>query len=480
MDELKRLKLLVQQKKMEMEDKLRDTFVDTLCYHIPYDRYFYYTDGKWQLHAALKKTAAINQLTTMGYSMEEALVIIKNGQHPKVHGIKFFQSSDTLIKQGTEWFINGYVPPTLQPSNGDFPRIKKILKNLTDNDTKGCEYIFNWLAFKVQNPLDMPLTAIIFHGPQGSGKGTFESIIREMIGRKNCTNLGPIDLNGQFNSHFINGLFAFCDEALAGEGFRENSQKLKQLITDKHIMCSTKSLPLYEVDNKLALIFSSNQAKPVEVEVNDRRYNVFRGADVRFGDEYTIMLRSCYKTKSEFSDDFMIEIGAFFGALLNHTVDHHAVRTPYENEARQELINQSKSGFQVWWDELNDLGTEFLISEYKDKMITSPEALEDDGRHYSDGVYYSCELVHMMHSRWCKNSGYRDMGRNKFYGELKNLRIERVQFRIPNTELRIYCFKGLPQVTPEKAKQKISLREAQRKLKEYERTAQSAPEDDLN
>ena len=475
-EKLKKAKLLEQLAKMERKESIDNIDKDSLglCWHLQFDKYFYMANGMWRLEIALKNTAAIGHLLSFGYSLDDATMIIKTNSLRKVKGFTFSLEDKPIVTIDGEDYINSYIRPTLVPKQGEYPTIKKIIMCIAGYNQEAFDYILNWIAFKVQNPLSKPLTSLIFIGPPGTGKGTFNGILREMIGTHNTKTLNSSDLNNNFNSHYIHALLTICDEAMASEGFLDNSQKLKQLITDTHIMCAGKNQPLFSIENRSAFIFSSNKNKPILIENGDRRFSVFRTPFAVFGDNspYTQMLRDIHlQSNGKFTDSFMEEIAGFMYDMLALSVNSGRVKTPFDNDARKELINASKTSFEVWMDEVMDQGIDNMIEDYKSNTF---DKLDLELKHWSGDGFYSTELINKAFCWWIKNgSGYHQMGKAKLFSELDAIGIKKVQKRIPSTENRIQCLSGFPA-----AKKEIKENEKPLKKKEFASYIDDKDDDD--
>ena len=141
---------------------------------------------------------------------------------------------------------------------------------ICDGDEKLFNYVFSWMAHLLQKPTDKPGVALGFLGGQGIGKGEFVRHFAHLLGPY----FGQIsDINhliGQFNSHLMNKMLNFVDEALWGKD-KKNEGKLKALITEKTLTFERKYVEAMQKKNYSRFIFASNEEHAVPMAIDDRR-----------------------------------------------------------------------------------------------------------------------------------------------------------------------------------------------------------------
>ena len=154
---------------------------------------------------------------------------------------------------------------------------------ICDGDEKLFNYVFSWMAHLLQKPTDKPGVALVLLGGQGIGKGEFVRHFAHLLGPY----FGQIsDINhlvGQFNSHLMNKMLNFVDEALWGKD-KKNEGKLKALISEKTLTVERKYVEAMQKKNYSRFIFASNEEHAVPMATDDRRMVAMNVSEARKND----------------------------------------------------------------------------------------------------------------------------------------------------------------------------------------------------
>lgn len=162
----------------------------------------------------------------------------------------------------------------IQPAPGDCSLFKELMLEVICNGNKALySYLWQWAAHLVQKPWDLPGVAIVLRGQQGTGKGTFATVLGALIGNHFRHIQQHTHLVGHFNSHMESALLVFADEVTWG-GNSEQTGFLKATITERQQLIERKGQDVYSVDNLKRLIIASNEAWCAPVEIGDRRFFV--------------------------------------------------------------------------------------------------------------------------------------------------------------------------------------------------------------
>ena len=96
------------------------------------------------------------------------------------------------------------------------------------------------MADAVQNPARKPETSVVLKSrAQGTGKGTFIQVFGKLFGSHFLQIDSPNFLTGRFNTHLMNNLILFADEAFwAGDKASEGA--LKTLVSEEYRMIEPK------------------------------------------------------------------------------------------------------------------------------------------------------------------------------------------------------------------------------------------------
>lgn len=168
----------------------------------------------------------------------------------------------------------------IKARQGNFAPIYELLNHLcsesADSDTAVydvMEWVLKWIALPLQRPGAKMRTALVFHGPQGTGKNLFFEIVAAIYGRYALV-VGQEQLESSYNDWMSQKLFLIGDEVIARQELFHQKNKLKAFITGETIQVNPKFLPLRTERNHINVVFLSNEDQPLALEPSDRRYFV--------------------------------------------------------------------------------------------------------------------------------------------------------------------------------------------------------------
>lgn len=164
-----------------------------------------------------------------------------------------------------------------QPVEGKCERLLDLLRYLCSGEPNGDEHyrwILKWLAYPLQNAGAKMRSALVVHGPQGTGKSRFFEAIRDIYGDYGIIlNQGAIE--DKFNADWSSRkLYVLADEIVARQEMYHIKNQLKGLITGDWIRVNPKNLIAYKERNHMNIVFLSNEKQPVLLEDDDRRHCV--------------------------------------------------------------------------------------------------------------------------------------------------------------------------------------------------------------
>ncbi len=175
----------------------------------------------------------------------------------------------------------------IEPKRGNSEKFWAFVRDVT---CAGKEPTYNfvrkWLAHLVQRPQELPGTALVQRGLQGTGKNTFADTIGKLVGEHYLplTNLDQVA--GRFNGHLANKILLHANEAIWG-GNKSSEGALKALITDPVMAVEYKGKDISRIGNYKRLIVSSNEQWAVPRGLDDRRFVVLDiSAQHRKDEEY--------------------------------------------------------------------------------------------------------------------------------------------------------------------------------------------------
>jgi len=192
-------------------------------------------------------------------------------------------------------------------------------------------------------------SAVIMHGPQGTGKSTLFQTVAKIYGDY-ATVLNQRGLEDKFNSDWSDSkLFILAEEVVTRAEMWHIKNELKELVTGEWIRINPKNIAAYRQRNQVNIVYLSNENHPLPLDNDDRRHLVI----------YTPPAMS-----EVFYDEVNIEIEqggveALYEFLLSRDLSKfHPKKRPPMTEAKQKLIALSAPSeirFAQEWI-LNELG----------------------------------------------------------------------------------------------------------------------------
>jgi len=135
------------------------------------------------------------------------------------------------------------------------------------------DWVLKWLAFPLQNVGAKMRSALVFHGPQGTGKNLFFDCIRSMYGKYGRM-VGQTELDDKFNDWLSAKLLIIGNEVVTRQELFHNKNKLKWIVTEDEIPIRGMHQTVRWESNHAQVVFLSNENQPIAVEKDDRRHLV--------------------------------------------------------------------------------------------------------------------------------------------------------------------------------------------------------------
>lgn len=390
-------------------DRLTD-----FAYVIPLEKFVYRLGDTWSISTPVGKEGIVNHLIEDGWPTAQAVKTVKFREYLRVYGAEIAPNKPKIFENAQgRMMLNTWVPPTIQPRPGEYPRLQRVIDWLTCGDKQAEKWIKHWMAWKVQNPELVPKIAPVFITKPGGGKGTLASVMMAMLGRSNCAAIKRAELENKFNGRWAGKLFVLADEILSNENLKSVSEVLKILVDSNDIEFESKGKDQRTITNRLAWMFASNDSiSPVVLEEGDRRYSVFANTN-DVPPEHEMMFKSMFDQNDTRTptDGFMVEIEAYYAELLETQVDRWFVSRPYQNDARQQLIEANRPAHELFCRYVDEHGVdEFLDAYAKYPPADMPNRTEWDFG--AEGV--ATAVLYRAYADFCKRFGARALRVNKF------------------------------------------------------------------
>lgn len=268
----------------------------------------YGRDEIWDTERLIPMKAAHLRLAIGRQTMREWL------EHPH----RSMVAPDEVVFDPTETcpphYINLWQGFDTQPQKGDCADILELLthllSNVSDNDTERSNclvWVLRWLALPLQKPGTKMQSALVFHGPQGSGKSLFFDVIKRIYGQYANT-IGQQQIESKYTDWLSRKLFAVAEEvASIGEQLHIKNA-LKHIITGEKLMIESKFQAVREERNSCNLAFLSNENKPLALEADDRRHFVVWVPEARGDDLYQRVAASLQNGGAAAFHEFLLNV----------------------------------------------------------------------------------------------------------------------------------------------------------------------------
>lgn len=258
------------------------------------------------------------------------------------------------------WYENTHVPselmmltgqPTQEPST-----ILDLISHLVNHDIDKFEFVINWLA-KSYAYGKKPETAIILFGDEGSGKGTLNTIMTQLYGEHNCSQLNAHSFKDKHNivNEITNKRFINIDE-VSMKLSEKNEEFFKGIIGNPSITLKGK------IDIHFQCILTANYSTVFKIPEKGRRFTVIKTADslestnfLGFG-SYDAFIMQVHKELEDFSK-----------YIKSYDVDFKLADNPLDTEEKTEIINKSKNYLKYFHKDIIELKIDsFSIMARKD------------------------------------------------------------------------------------------------------------------
>ena len=163
-----------------------------------------------------------------------------------------------------------------EPKPGKCDTLLDLLRYLCSAEQNSGDlytWVLRWLAYPIQHPGAKMRTALIFHGPQGTGKNLFFEAIMAIYGEYGRI-VGQAEIEDKFNDWASRKLFLIADEVVARQELYHVKNKLKSFVTGEWIRINPKNVAAHDERNHCNVVYLSNEIQPLPLEQDDRRHFV--------------------------------------------------------------------------------------------------------------------------------------------------------------------------------------------------------------
>jgi len=223
----------------------------------------------------------------------------------------------------------------MAPKKGNCQRLIELIDYLCSNDETPfalSHWLQCWMAYPLQNPGAKMSTAVIMHGPQGTGKSTVFQALVEIYGDY-ATVLNQRGLEDKFNADWTDSkLFILAEEVVNRQEMWHIKGELKELVTGSWVRVRDLHRTAYRQRNHINLVFLSNEDQPLPLDNDDRRHLVVYTPPEKPERYYDLIHEELMNGG----------ISAFYDHLLNlDTTGFHPKKRPPMTVAKSHLLRLS-------------------------------------------------------------------------------------------------------------------------------------------
>jgi hypothetical protein len=248
---------------------------------------------------------------------------------------------DPAGKTDSSLYYNLWQGFAVEPREGDCEFfLEHVREVITGGDDRLYQYVVRWMAHAVQRPWELPGTALVLRGGEGTGKGVFASNFGKLFGHHYVQVSSADHATGRFNAHMKHAMVLFMDEAVwAGDPSARG--RLYSYITEEMKAIEQKGIDPIWVRNLMRVIIASNHEWVVPADGDSRRWVVMDVNDQRQNDH-------AYWT------DFINRLDAggqeaLLHFLLNVDLDGFNPREIPKTRALLDQKLRNLHGLKRWW-----------------------------------------------------------------------------------------------------------------------------------
>lgn len=235
--------------------------------------------------------------------------------------------------------VNLFRGMPMVPKAGTCDLLMAHLYYLCGESENVTDWVLKWIAYPLQNVGAKMETALIFHGPEGTGKNLFWSCVRRIYGLYGVI-ITQSQLESRFNGWASSKLFVIGNEVVPRQELYASKGIIKNMITEPEWQIEEKHMPSRTEANHANFVFLSNVLQPVTPDPDDRRYMVIWTGDP--------LDAGYYKKLGAEIDAGGIE--AFYDYLVNLDLgDFNRHAKPLATEAKDRLIEISMDSSERFW-----------------------------------------------------------------------------------------------------------------------------------
>jgi hypothetical protein len=293
-----------------------------------------------RMRRVLRKEDVFNVLVRPFSDVEDTARLMHKRVDVVAAGVCYRPGEDAFTitdDQGGGLLINTWMPTTIQAKKGDATPWFGFVGHLFPDEEDRREAL-RYCATLVGRPDIRMLYGMLLVGDQRVGKGTWQRILLELVGRHNCSQPSESDLfDSPYNYFLIRKRLVIIHEIYQGHSWRAYD-KLKDRMTESPFQAHEKFLAPYWIENWTNWVAASNDPLALRIPNDDRRWLIPQVTDKQKDEAY-------WKTFHTWLD------GDGLGIIHQWAIDHvkkpgvvieHAAIAP-KSKTKDEMIKASMS-----------------------------------------------------------------------------------------------------------------------------------------
>jgi hypothetical protein len=308
---------------------------------------------------------------------------------------------------------------TMEPKKGDWSKLRTHIKDiLCCGNELHYDWVLDWMADLYQDPANPKGCAVVMHGVEGCGKGTFMEAMGRTMGRHYKHVTQEDHLTGRFNGHLQDALLVFADEVTYG-GSRKTAGNLKAMVTESKLTVERKGIDAVSFRNCSRIGIASNEDWFIPAGPQSRRWFVLDVSSEKA--QKASWFRPIYHEMDNGG------VQAMMYDLLEREITSDLSTAPVTEallDQRARFADSRMDSMQMWWYDA-------LESAYIEIVCYLAEGMED-------GIWPQLvgkPELYENYKAWVKNSGLsgvNPMSKSLFYSRLSSFGFVEVRPSAPD------------------------------------------------
>ena len=265
-----------------------------------------------------------------------------------------------------DYMLNKWNGWPLEPKKGSIAPWRLLLDHVFFGEHASVRKWFEqWAAYPIQMPGAKMHSAVLIWGViEGSGKTTVGQTLMMLYG-ENGAELKDSDLEDARNEWAENKQFVLGDD-ITGQDNRKHANRIKTMITQKHVRLNKKYIPSYSIPDCINYFFTSNDPNALFLDDGNRRNFIHEVRNEKLTEKFREQFFS-WRDKEE-------GLAALFYHLLHvDLTGFDAKADAMYTSSKSEMTRISKSDMGEWVAKLREDPERVLGDKLKGDLFTSDE-----------------------------------------------------------------------------------------------------------